>query len=326
MSSCRRAIVVVVFYLGDSKMDITRRNALKIISATPVAAGIGLTDVSADTEAHQHPRRPSRPRPPGRAPYKPKFFNAHEWATVAAACQHHHPEGRAVGQRHRRRCARVHRLHDDRPARRPGADAWRLAMARCRVQHAFRQDGFVEVTDEQRIALLDDIAYPRKAQPGVQPRRRLFLAVPRCRGHGLFHEQGGHRRLAVHGQCAESSVGRLPRHLLHPPRGDQGVTARAGRAGRAVLSACVVALLASPAAAQGQVHAGAREPEGARVVPGRQVRALRPLGRLQRPGRRRVGDEQREDPGRRLREAAGALQPRSSSTPPSGWRRPRPPG
>ena len=49
-------------------MDITRRNALKIIGATPVAAGIGLTDESAEAQAHQHPTtaKPAGARAEGR--------------------------------------------------------------------------------------------------------------------------------------------------------------------------------------------------------------------------------------------------------------------
>ena len=46
----------------------------------------------------------------------------------------------------------------------------------------------------------------------------------------------------------------------------------------------------------------------ARVVPGRALRPVRALGRLQRARRRRVGDEQPQDPRRRLREAAGPVQ------------------
>ena len=68
------------------------------------------------------------------------------------------------------------------------------------------------------------------------------------------------------------------------------------------------------------LHALTREPEGAPVVPGRALRPLHPLGRLQRARRRRVGDEQPQDQGRRVREAARPLQPPRPTTPPSGSR------
>ena len=40
-------------------MDITRRNALKIISATPVAAGLGLGDAVAEQAPHVHGTAPA---------------------------------------------------------------------------------------------------------------------------------------------------------------------------------------------------------------------------------------------------------------------------
>ena len=58
----------------------------------------------------------------------------------ARARRHHHSEGRAIGQRHRRRRARVHGLHDDRSAGAAGRDARRAGVARRRVPEALRQD------------------------------------------------------------------------------------------------------------------------------------------------------------------------------------------
>ena len=58
-----------------------------------------------------------------------------------------------------------------------------------------------------------------------------------------------------------------------------------------------------------RLSADRRERGRARVVPGRAFRAVHSLGRVQHPRRWRVGDEQPQDSGRRLREAAGVLQP-----------------
>ena len=58
--------------------------------------------------------RAGRPRQAAQktgTPFKPKFFTAHEYADRARARRPDHPGGRAVGQRDRRRRARVHGLH-----------------------------------------------------------------------------------------------------------------------------------------------------------------------------------------------------------------------
>ena len=65
-------------------MEITRRNALKIIGATPVAAGLGIAgaDAAQAPAAHEHAAAQKTASAGRKGPYKPKFFTAHEWATV----------------------------------------------------------------------------------------------------------------------------------------------------------------------------------------------------------------------------------------------------
>ena len=68
-------------------MKITRRNALKIIGATPVAAGVALGEAAAAEQAMTHaghvmPATPAHQAMAAKGPYKPTFFTAHEYATV----------------------------------------------------------------------------------------------------------------------------------------------------------------------------------------------------------------------------------------------------
>jgi len=147
-------------------MDITRRNALKIIGATPVAAGIGLTEAAATEQAHQAHMQP-RTKPAAGAkkgPYKPKFFNAHEWATVALLANIIVPKDEKSGSA---TDAGVPEFIDfmmvDRPeAQTPmrGGLRWLDAESTARFGKTFG-----EATDAQRTELVDDIAYPRKAKP-----------------------------------------------------------------------------------------------------------------------------------------------------------------
>src|SRR6188508_1858462 len=69
---------------GERLMEISRRNALKIIGATPVAAGLGIAgaDAAQAPAAHEHGAAQKTAPAARRGSYKPKFFTAHEWATV----------------------------------------------------------------------------------------------------------------------------------------------------------------------------------------------------------------------------------------------------
>jgi gluconate 2-dehydrogenase gamma chain len=147
-------------------MDITRRTALKLIRATPVAAGIGLTEAAAEAQPHQaHTQPAARPAAGARkGPYKPKFFNAPEWATVALLANIIVPKDEKSGSA---TDAGVPDFIDfmmiDRPEGQVpmrGGLRWLDAESNARFGKTFS-----EATDAQRFELVDDIAYPRKAKP-----------------------------------------------------------------------------------------------------------------------------------------------------------------
>jgi hypothetical protein len=144
-------------------MGITRRNALKIIGATPVAAGIGLTDAAAGQAAHQQRGTPPA-RGAARGAYKPKFFTADEWATVTLLANLVIPKDERSGSATDAGVPEfidfmmVDRPDDQLPMR--GGLRWLDAESRSRFGKTFR-----EAADAERAAILDDIAYPRKASP-----------------------------------------------------------------------------------------------------------------------------------------------------------------
>src|SRR6185369_14185524 len=61
---------------------INRRSMLQLLGAAPVAAGFTWTaaEASQAATAAQAARKPAAGT--AKAPFKPKFFTAHEWATV----------------------------------------------------------------------------------------------------------------------------------------------------------------------------------------------------------------------------------------------------
>ena len=145
-------------------MDITRRNALKIISATPVAAGIGLTDAEAQTPHQQHGKPAARPAAGRRGAYKPVFFTAHEWATVGLLANIIIPKDERSGSAGDAGTPQfIDFMMTDRPELQVpirGGLRWLDAESNARFGKAFKDAAATEQT-----AIIDDIAYPMKASP-----------------------------------------------------------------------------------------------------------------------------------------------------------------
>jgi gluconate 2-dehydrogenase gamma chain len=183
-------------------MDITRRNALKIISATPVAAGIGLTDAAAGEQAsHQQHGTPEGGRTGKSVAYKPKFFNAHEWATVALLADLIIPRDEKSGSA---TDAKVPEFIDfmmtDRPEGQTpllGGLRWLDAESSSRFGKTFR-----EITDAQRIEILDDIAYPKKAKPELSHGVAFFSRFRDVVATGFFTSKIGIEDLQYMGNVA----------------------------------------------------------------------------------------------------------------------------
>ena len=66
----------------DSIMETDRRTILRILGAAPAVAAFTWTDAEAQ-QAHTHAQTAQTTAQKTGTAYKPKFFNAHEWATIA---------------------------------------------------------------------------------------------------------------------------------------------------------------------------------------------------------------------------------------------------
>ena len=147
------------------------------------------------------------------APFTPKFFTRTRVANRAGARRHHHSAGRAIGQRDRCRRARVHGLHDARPAdaagRRCVAD-WRGSTSS--VEQRFDKT-FVDAprlsgppcsttSRGRRGDGASDTAPPAA-------RRRVLQQLPRSDRDRLLDHAHGDRRSALHGQSIGRAVERL---------------------------------------------------------------------------------------------------------------------
>jgi gluconate 2-dehydrogenase gamma chain len=181
-------------------MNISRRNALKIISATPVAAGIGLTEASAAPGAHQH-GTPARAGAAKKAPYKPKFFDAHEWATVVLLADIVIPKDEKSGSATDAGAPEfIDFMMIDKPEGQVpmrGGLRWLDAESNTRFGKRFR-----EATDAQRTEILDNIAYPRKAKPEMSHGVAFFTRFRNAVATGFFTSQIGIADLQYMGNVA----------------------------------------------------------------------------------------------------------------------------
>jgi hypothetical protein len=142
---------------------LNRRSMLKVLGAAPAAAGFTWTEA----EASQAAAAAQAARPPATIPrsaFRPKFFTAHEHATVRVLVDLIIPKDERSGSA---TDAGVPEFMDfmmnDQPARQT---AMRGGLAWIDVECQKRFDKrFLHCTAAERAGVLDDIAWPAKAKP-----------------------------------------------------------------------------------------------------------------------------------------------------------------
>ena len=139
---------------------VNRRTMLKVLGAAPAAAGFTWTEAeAAQARTDVQTRQAAKP-----AAYKPKFFTAHEWATVSLLVNIIIPKDERSGSA---TDAGVPEFMDfmmtDTPARQTAMrGGLRWIDAQCEKRYDKR---FLDCTEGERTAVLDDIAWPQKARP-----------------------------------------------------------------------------------------------------------------------------------------------------------------
>ena len=142
---------------------LNRRSMLGLLGSVPLAAGFTWTEAEAATaaQAAQAARRPAGAKP---ALFKPKFFTAHEYATVRVLVDLIIPKDARSGSA---TDAGVPEFMDfmmaDEAARQTpmrGGLAWIDLECEDRFDKRFR-----ECSAAERAAVLDDIAWPQTAKP-----------------------------------------------------------------------------------------------------------------------------------------------------------------
>jgi hypothetical protein len=192
--------------------DINRRTLLKLISSAPVAAGFMWTDVEAQ-QAHEHAQAARATAQRTSAPFKPKFFTAHEHSTVRVLVDLIIPKDERSGSATE---AGVPEFMDfmmvDQPARQTamrGGLAW--IDAECLHRH---DKPFIGCTAAQQTALLDDISWPQRAAAGLSHGITFFTSFRDLTASGFWTTKMGIADLQYMGNVAVAEWKGCPEEVL----------------------------------------------------------------------------------------------------------------
>jgi hypothetical protein len=168
---------------------LSRRSALSLLAGAPAAAALVWTPAEA-RQAHQHADAAQAQAAKQAAPFKPKFFTAHEYAMVGVLVDLIIPRDERSGSA---TDAGVPAFMDfmmiDQPRRqiamRGGlAMIDRLAMDRCGKR-------FVSATDRERRLLLDEIAYTSNPDRGLTQAVAFFSSFRDLTASGFWSTKMG---------------------------------------------------------------------------------------------------------------------------------------
>ena len=166
-----------------------RRTMLQMLSAAPVAAGLVWTEAEA-RQAHQQAHVAQTTARRTATPFKPKFFTAHEYATVRLLVDLIIPKDERSGSA---TDAAVPEFMDfmmiDQPARQT---AMRGGLGWLDRECVSRFDKtFVACPAAERTQVLDEIAWPRRARPALSHGVSFFNSFRDLTASGFFTSKMG---------------------------------------------------------------------------------------------------------------------------------------
>jgi len=168
---------------------LNRRQALQVLGAAPALAGIAWTEAEAQ-QAHQHAQQARRSAVAAKVAYTPKFFTAHEMATITALTNLIIPkDDRSGGASEAGVPEFIDFMMVDQPDRQllmRGGIRW--VDSECRKRYG---QTFFKGTAAQQAELCDALAYPAKARPEHSHGVRFFSAVRDLTATGFFTSKIG---------------------------------------------------------------------------------------------------------------------------------------
>ena len=186
---------------------ISRRAALRIVTSAPVAAALVWTPAEAQ-QAHEHAAAAREQAAKRAAPFKPKFFTAHEYATVGVLVDLIIPRDERSGSATE---AGVPQFMDfmmiDQPQRQIAMRGGLALVDRLSADRLGKR--FVALTDAQRRGVLDEIAYTTNHDPGLSHAVAFFSSFRDLTASGFWSTKVGIQDLQVQGQHVRRGVGRV---------------------------------------------------------------------------------------------------------------------
>lgn len=192
---------------GDDGVDIisekgvSRRQALKVLGAVPVAAALGAQQATTPLTPGVTSQTPAKPSAAPGAQKTPRFFNAHEWATVALLADYVIPRDERSGSA---TDAKVPEYMDFLLSEKDANVNTQIAFhgglgwldTECRKRF---DKTFIAASDAQRRQVLDDIAYPQKAKPEMSYGVTFFNRFRDMTASGFFSSAIGWQDLQYKG-------------------------------------------------------------------------------------------------------------------------------
>jgi hypothetical protein len=178
-------------------MDTDRRTILRLLASAPAAAGFAWTEAEAQ-EAHTHAQAAQTAARATGAPFKPKFFTAHEWATVRMLVDIIIPRDERSGSATE---AGVPEFMDFMMNDQPGRQtAMRGGLAWLDRECVSRYDKmFVNCAAAERTAVLDEISWPQKAPAGLSHGVAFFNSFRDLTASGFWTSKMGIKDLDYQG-------------------------------------------------------------------------------------------------------------------------------
>lgn len=186
---------------ADTETGVTRRRALQILGAVPMAAALGQQQQQQTPPQQQKPltpavtsQVPTTPAPVARAGTpSARFFNAHEWRTASLLADYIIPRDEHSGSA---TDAKVVEYMDFLLSEKDASLATQTAMhgglawldTECRKRFA---KSFLQASDAQRRQVLDDIAYPDKAAPELRYGASFFSRFRDMTASGYYSSSIG---------------------------------------------------------------------------------------------------------------------------------------
>jgi gluconate 2-dehydrogenase gamma chain len=195
--------------------DVTRRDALKLMTAVPAAAALMWTPAEAE-QAQSRAQQSRAAAEKSRLPFQPTFFTAHEYATVTVLVDLIIPRDDRSGSA---TDAGVPEFMDfmmidmiDAPKRQTAMRGGLASIDRLcseRFGHAF-----LDCTDVERRQILDVIAYPRTAPPSLDHAVAFFGSFRDLTASGFWTTKMGVEDLRYQGNTYVSEWNGCPTAAL----------------------------------------------------------------------------------------------------------------